>query len=126
MRKAEMLSKYYFRINHCQAKANRAIDALSKYSKQNAKEKSTLQANNIKILHRLQSSRVKVSDLAKDIPFSLYQVKIFEMAVMLQLRQLEKFFKNRFYKKKPYIISMRAIQFRLAKLQNNNVKVEEI
>ena len=53
VRWAKELSKYHFRIDYQQGKANRATDALLWYSQQNVEQKETFQAKNIKILHRL-------------------------------------------------------------------------
>ncbi len=51
---AQELSRYYFWIDYQQGKANGVVDALSQYSQQSTKEKKTLRAENLKILHRLQ------------------------------------------------------------------------
>ena len=53
---AQELSCYYIQTDYCQGKANRAVDALSRYPQQSAEEKETLRTKNVKILHRLQSS----------------------------------------------------------------------
>ena len=53
---AQELSKYHFRIDYKQDKANGAADALSQYPQRSAEEEETLQAENTKILHQLQSS----------------------------------------------------------------------
>lgn len=60
---AQELSLYHFQIDYCQGKANGAIDALSIYPQQNAKEESTLRGENIKILYRLQIFHAKVFEL---------------------------------------------------------------
>ncbi len=56
VRWAQELSSYHFRIDYQQDKANRAADALSQYRQRSAEEEKTLQAKNMKILHRLESS----------------------------------------------------------------------
>ncbi len=56
VRWAHKLSRYHFRIDYRQGKANGAADALSQYPQRSAEEEKTLQAKNTKILHRLQSS----------------------------------------------------------------------
>ena len=53
VRWAQELSRYHFRIDYCQGKANGAADALSRYLQQSAEEKETFRAENVKILHRL-------------------------------------------------------------------------
>ncbi len=50
---AQKLSRYHFRIDYWQDKANRAADALSQYPQRSAKEEKTLQAENTKIPHQL-------------------------------------------------------------------------
>ena len=42
VRWAQKLSRYHFRIDYQQGKANRAADALSRYPKRSAKEETTL------------------------------------------------------------------------------------
>ncbi len=61
---AQELSRYHFRIDYQQGKANGAADALSQYPQRSAEEEETLQAKNIKILHRFQSSLTQVSGLS--------------------------------------------------------------
>ena len=53
---AQELSRYHFRIDYRQGKANRAADALSRYPQRSQGEEKILQAENTKILQRLQSS----------------------------------------------------------------------
>ena len=50
---AQELSRYHFRINYHQGKANGTGDALSRYPQWSAEEKDALQTENVKILHRL-------------------------------------------------------------------------
>ncbi len=61
---AQELSKYYFRIDYQQKKANGAAYALSQYPQRSAEKEETLQAENTKILHQLQSSLAWVSGLS--------------------------------------------------------------
>ncbi len=63
VRWAQELSKYQFRIDYRQDKANGAANALSQYPQWSAEEKETLRAKNTKILHCLQSSLARVSGL---------------------------------------------------------------
>ena len=60
---AQKLSCYHFRINYRQSKAKGAANVLSQYPQQSVKEKKTLYAENIKILHCLQSLLARVSGL---------------------------------------------------------------
>ena len=53
VRWAQKLSRYHFRIDSRQNKANRASDALSRYLQQSAEEKKTFWAENVNILQRL-------------------------------------------------------------------------
>ena len=64
VRWAQELSRYHFRIDYRQGKANGAADALSRYPQRSTEEEETLRAENVKILHRLQSSLAKVSGLS--------------------------------------------------------------
>ena len=50
---AQKLFYYHFRIDYCQGKANRTIDALSQHFQQSAEEKKIFQAKNVKCLYRL-------------------------------------------------------------------------
>ena len=50
VRWAQELSRYHFRIDYRQGKANRAADTLSRYSQQSQGEEEILQAENTKIL----------------------------------------------------------------------------
>ena len=60
---AQELSSYYFWIDYRLGKTNAAADALSQYPQRTAKEKKTFWAENIKILHQLQSLLAQVSKL---------------------------------------------------------------
>ena len=67
VRWAQELSCYHFQIDYYQGKANRVNDALSQYPQQSTKEEETLCAENVKILHRLQSSLARVSGFLVDL-----------------------------------------------------------
>ncbi len=73
---AQKLSKYHFRINYRQSKANKAADTLSQYLQQSTKKKKTLWAENMKILHPLQSLLAQILGLSvlglKNISSPLY------------------------------------------------------
>ena len=68
---AQELSRYYFRIDYYQDKANRATDALSQYPQQSAEEEKTFRSKNVKILYRLQSSLARISSLSASHPSQL-------------------------------------------------------
>ena len=76
VRWAQELSCYHFRIDYRQGKANGAADALSRYPQRSAEEEETLRSENIKILHRLQSSLAKVSGLSTSQLSPLHQILI--------------------------------------------------
>ena len=50
---AQELSRYHFRINYQQSKANRAANAFSCYFQESAEKEKTLRAKNVKILYSL-------------------------------------------------------------------------
>ncbi len=82
---AQKLSKYYFRIDYERGKANGAVDALCQYPQRSAKEKETLQAENIKILHRLQSLLawvLELSVLSLSVFSPLHQVLIYGTVIL--------------------------------------------
>ena len=54
VRWAQKPSRYHFRIDYCQGKANEAADALSCYSQQSQGEEEILQAENTRMLQHLQ------------------------------------------------------------------------
>ena len=53
VRWAQELSRYHFRIDYRQGKANGAADALSRYPQQSAEEEKTLHTEKVKVLHHL-------------------------------------------------------------------------
>ncbi len=63
VRWAQELSRYHFRIDYQQDKANGATNALSRYPQRSAEEEETLRAENKKIPHRLQSSLARALGL---------------------------------------------------------------
>ena len=90
VRWAQELSRYHFQIDYCQGKANGAANALSQYPQRSAEEEETLRAENVKILHHLQSSltNASLSSLSTSVELSpLYQVLIYGTHVLPQLRQ---------------------------------------
>ena len=53
VRWSQELFHYYFRINYCQGKANRAANVLSRFPQRNQAEKDKLQTENTQILYKL-------------------------------------------------------------------------
>ena len=94
---AQELSKYHFWIDYQQDKANGTADALSQYPQRSAEEEKTLQAENTKILHQLQSLlawvfglsilRMSVPGMKQQVLYPLYQILICEIVILPQLRQ---------------------------------------
>ena len=64
VRWAQELSRYHFRIDYRQGKANAAADALSRFPQRSQSEEEELRAENTQILHRLQSSLTNASLLS--------------------------------------------------------------
>ncbi len=58
---AQKLSRYHFRIDYRQGKANAAADALSRFPQKSQAEEETLRDENSQILHRLQTSLTRVN-----------------------------------------------------------------
>ena len=85
VRWAQELSRYHFRIDYRQGKANGAADALSRYPQRSAEEEETLRSENVKILHRLQSSLAKVSRPSTSQLSPLHQILICGTTVFPQL-----------------------------------------
>ena len=88
---AQKLSCYHFQIDYRQGKANGTVDALSWYPQRSAEEKKTLQAENVKILHRLQSllNNASLSGLTFFKPnlLPLHQILVCRTHVLPQLNQ---------------------------------------
>ncbi len=94
VRWAQELSRYHFRIDYRQGKANAAADALSHFPQRSQAEEKTLRDENSQILHRLQTSLTKANiaslsllgHQAADLS-PLHQVLICETDVLPQLCQ---------------------------------------
>ena len=119
VRWAQKLSRYHFRIDYCQGKANGAADALSRYPQRSAEEEDTLRAENVKILHRLQSSLAKVSGLLANHLSPLYQVLICGTYVLPQLNQFWDSLRNNIAHDSLYT-SIGGMNLRLPELQDND------
>ena len=124
VRWAQKLSCYHFQIDYCQSKANGAADALSRYPQRSIEEEETLRAENIKILHRLQSflSNASLSGLntsANELS-SLHRVLICGTHVLPQLCQFWDTFRAELDAESPYRVSIGAMRLRLPELQDND------
>ena len=90
VKQAQELLKYYFQINYCQNKANRAADALSHFSRRSLNKEKKLRAKNTQIFYYLQSSftraSISVLSLGSNNFFMLYRVLICDIYVLPQLR----------------------------------------
>ncbi len=90
VRWAQELSRYHFRIDYRQGKANGAADALFRYPQRGAEEEETLRAENTKILHRLESLLALVLGLSMEkqqVLSPLHQLLICETVVLPQWYQ---------------------------------------
>ena len=91
VRWGQKLFCYHFQIDYCQGKINGVTDALFRYPQQNAKKKNAFQAENVKILHHLQSflSNASLSSLSISAELSLlYQVLIYRIYILPYLWEL--------------------------------------
>ena len=113
VRWAQKLSYYHFWIDYHKGKANGAANALSQYPQQNTEEEDIFRAENIKILHRLQSSLARVSGLLVNLsqlsPF--YQILKYRTTVLSQLNQFWNFFQSKLAFDSPYTY----VRYRIAK-----------
>ena len=85
VRWAKELFQYYFPIDYCQEKANRAADTLSRFFQRNQVKEDELKTKITRIFHILQSSLTNatlsgLSTSVKLLPF--YQVFIYGMYVL--------------------------------------------
>ena len=123
VRWAQKLSRYHFQIDYRQSKANGAADALSWYPQRNAEEKDALRAENVKILHRLQSSltNASLSGLSTSAKLlSLHRVLICGTHVLPQLRQFCDTIRAKLIVEDPYQVSIGAMHLRLSELQESD------
>ena len=87
IRWAQELSRYHFRIDYRQGKANGAANALSQYPQWSLEEEDTFRSKNVKILHRLQSSLAKVSGISTSQLSPFHQILICGPTVFSQLNR---------------------------------------
>ena len=129
VRWAQELFCYHFRIDYRQGKANGAADTLSQYPQRNAVEEDALQAENIKILHCLQSSlsNTSLSGLSTSAELSqLYQVFIYRTYVLLQLRQFWSNIQTNIAQDSPYIANIGGMRLGLSELQENDEEAKRL
>ena len=129
VRWAQKLSRYYFRIDYHQGKANGAAYALSRYPQQSTEEEETFRTENVKILYRLQSSlsNASLSGLSTSTELSsLHRVFICGTHVLPQLRQFWDKFRVKLGAKGPYRVSIGAMRLRLPELQDNNEEAKTL
>ena len=100
---------------------------MSRYPQRSTEEEETLRAENVKILHRLQSSltNASLSGLSTSAELSsLHRVLICGTHVLPQLRQFWDTFRTELGAEGPYQVSIGAMRLRLSELQENDDKVK--
>ncbi len=125
VRWAQKLSRYHFRIDYRQGKANAAADALSRFPQKSQTEEETLRAENSQILHRLQSLLTNTSleglslsgHTAGTNLSPLHQVLICGTYVLPRLCQFWKELCGELASEGAYQASVRGIRLRLPELQ---------
>ena len=138
VRWAQELSRYHFRIDYRQGKANGAADALSRFPQRSLDEKEKLRAENTQILHCLQSSLTRASlsglsllglsfgsDSKPDLS-PLHRIFICGTYVLPQLRQFWETFRTELANKEPYKVNISGMRLRLAKLQELDAEAQKI
>ena len=117
VRWAQELSRYHFRIDYRQGKANAAADALSRFPQRSQDEEDELRAENGRILHCLQNSLTNASlaglSFLSFLLSHLYQVLICETYVLLQLRHFWNGLQKELVSKSPYKASIGGMRLRL-------------
>ena len=126
VRWAQELSCYHFQIDYCQSKANGAADALSRYPQQSAEEEKTLRSENVKILHRLQSSLAKVSGLSTSRLLPLHQILICGTTVLPRLNKFWDTLRAELNEERPYKANIGAMRLRLQELQKTDSEAQKI
>ncbi len=100
---------------------------MSRYPQRSAEEEETLQAENMKILHQLQSSLARESELSvsemsilrmkqQQVLSPLHQVLICKTVVLPQLCQFWDIIQSELADKGPYTASIGGMRMRLPKL----------
>ena len=125
---AQELSRYHFRIDYRQGKANRAADALSRYPQRSQGEEKILQAENTKILQRLQSSltNARASSTPPAHVASLKHVIICGTHALPDLCQSWETFRQELAAEGPYKASIGGMRLRLVELQAEDGQARKI
>ena len=129
VRWAQELSRYHFRIDYRQGKANGAADALSRFPQRNQAEEDELRTENTRILHKLQSSltNASLSSLSTSVELSpLHRVLICGTHVLPQLYQFWDTFRAELADENPYKASIGGMRLRLSELQESNPEAQEL
>ena len=129
VRWAQKLSRYHFRIDYCQGKANGAADALSCFPQRNQAEEDELQTENTRIFHKLQSSltNASFSGLSTSAKFSpLQRVLICGTHILPQLRQFWDTFQAKLGAEGPYQVRIGVMRLKLLELQESDNEARKI
>ena len=128
VRWAQELSRYHFRIDYHQGKANRAADTLSHYSQRSQGKEKILQAENTEIFQRLQSSLTNAC--ASSTPpahvASLKHVIICGTHALPDLCQSWETFRQELAAEGPYKASIGGMRLRLVELQTEDGQARKI
>ena len=129
VRWAQELSRYNFRIDYRQGKANGAADALSRYPQRSQGEEEVLRAENTRILHRLQSSLTSASISGITSTQHLtppHHIIICGTHVFPQLRQFWDTLRQDLTSEGPYKVSIGGMRLRLQELQEEDTQAQTI
>ena len=129
VRWAQELSRYYFRINYWQGKANGAADALSRFPRRSINEEEKLWAENTQFFHCLQSSLTRASLLglstsAKLLP--LYRILICRTYVLPQLCEFWTDIQIKLADENLYKASIGGMRLRLLKLLKSDAEAQKV
>ncbi len=138
---AQDLSRYHFRIDYRQRKANAAADSLSRFPQRSQALQDAFRAENSQILHRLQALLTKASLVGLSLSalaansseapaasFSLlHQVLIYGTYVLLRLYRFWEGLHGELAKERPYQqASIERLRLRLSELQAEDQRAWEI
>ena len=128
VRWAQELSRYHFRIDYRQGKANGAVDALSRYPQRSQGEEEILQAENTKIFQRLQSSltNARASSTPLAHVASLKHIIIYRTYAFPALCQSWETLRQELAAEGPYKASIGGMRLRLVELQAEDNQAEKI
>ena len=130
VRWAQELSRYHFRIDYRQGKANAAADALSRFPQRSQDEEDELRAENGRILHCLQNSLTNASlaglSLPSSLPSHLHQVLICRTYVLPQLRHFWDGLQRELASEGPYKANIGGMRLRLQELQSEDEQMRKL